>query len=533
MRTVRKISVILLCIVIAGGLVFFNRPNDETKEEPIVIRLAAPRNNQIEDFDTNLYKLWLEEETGFKIEMTWLSSEEAELIAEQQLQSGEDLPDAYIGFGSYSIFKQPNLQTYIDSGAIIPLTEYIEAYGVHTKEVYEHLKEFYVKELMTQGDGNVYFMPGFTYSTITRYSQILWLNQGWLDALNLNMPTTTDELYAVLTAFRDDDPNGNGIADEIPMAGTESAYSKQPYDNIMNAFIYNDPKNSRLYVDSGNVQFAPITEEWRNGLIYLNKLCSEGLYSPQSFTQDDQTLIQMANDTRDILGSFSVSGFTYTVNQLSTDVINRYEPVAPLKGPAGVQTCTLSFPLPKPNGVITSACKHPEEVFKLFDLMLSEEASLRRFGVQGEDWDFADEGDVSIYNTQATIKIYNELWKVNQNKHLMELEPYVRWLNHVETTWDGNDTNGEYINAQARLLYTPYEPKERVLTLIFNSDDMVEINNIRGAIDKHISEGLNDFITGKADIHDDAVWNTYTSKFYDIGLEQFLTAAQKSYEMFQ
>ena len=31
------------------------------------------------------------------------------------------------------------------------------------------------------------------------------------------MPTTTDEFYQVLKAFKEQDPNGNGKADEIPM----------------------------------------------------------------------------------------------------------------------------------------------------------------------------------------------------------------------------------------------------------------------------------------------------------------------------
>jgi hypothetical protein len=220
--------------------------------------------------------------------------------------------------------------------------------------------------------------------------------------------------------------------------------------------------------------------------------------------------------------------------QSNPDVIARYTPVAPLMGPDGVQLCTLSFPLPKPCGVITSAAEHPEAVFKLFDLMLSEEASLMRLGIQGEDWDFAQDGDVSIFNTPATIRIYNQLWKAKQNTHLMELEPYVRWLTTTDVTPDSTgELDGEYINAQARLLYIPYEPEDRVLTLVFDHADMVELNNIRGAIDKHTNAGIVDFITGALDIHDDAVWEAYKAEFYSLGLERFLIAAQQSYERFK
>ncbi|MDR0273060.1 MAG: hypothetical protein LBI27_07070, partial [Clostridiales bacterium] len=167
-----KNGVIFLFICV---LLFVSCGGNEAEDDRIVIRLAAPQNALIEDFDTNLYKLWLEEQTGLRIEMIWLPENTAEQIAQLALSTGEDLPDAYIGFGSHGLFKQPNLQTYIDSGVVIPLNDYIEEYGVHTRAIFEHLEDFYVEELMTQSDGNIYFMPGFTYHNITRYSQILWI----------------------------------------------------------------------------------------------------------------------------------------------------------------------------------------------------------------------------------------------------------------------------------------------------------------------------------------------------------------------
>ena len=54
-------------------------------------------------------------------------------------------------------------------------------------------------------------------------SQKLWIYQPWLDALGLEMPTTTDEFEQVLLAFKEQDPNGNGQADEIPLSTTMSA----------------------------------------------------------------------------------------------------------------------------------------------------------------------------------------------------------------------------------------------------------------------------------------------------------------------
>ena len=43
-----------------------------------------------------------------------------------------------------------------------------------------------------------------------------FLRGDWLKALNLEVPTTFEELEEVLYAFRDGDPNGNGLKDEVP-----------------------------------------------------------------------------------------------------------------------------------------------------------------------------------------------------------------------------------------------------------------------------------------------------------------------------
>ncbi|MCL1895789.1 MAG: extracellular solute-binding protein, partial [Clostridiales bacterium] len=388
---------LLLSFSSCGGLV----PDGKAETERITVRLAAPQNPNIQDFDTNLYKLWLEEQTGLNLEMTWLPSEDAEKIVRQQLDSGADLPDAYIGFGDYALFKNPSIQTYAERGRVIALNDYIEKYGTYTKGVFEELPEHNIKSYMTSADGNIYFMPGFSSSVITRYRQLMWVNKDWLSELNLKTPTTTEEFRDMLLAFQERYP------DKIPMAGTEGHYSKNPYDFLFNAFIYNDINNSRIVLEDGIVGFAPIRDEWREALKYMRGLYDEGLYSPLSFTQDNQQMNQMANDANDILGAFLSPGITYTVQQNSPEIMERYIGIGPLEGPEEVKLTTVFVPIPKSSGIITSACEHPEEVFKLFDLMLSEEACLMgRYGTKGEDWDFAEEG-ISIYGTPATINIIN------------------------------------------------------------------------------------------------------------------------------
>ena len=58
-------------------------------------------------------------------------------------------------------------------------------------------------------DGGHYYVPGTHHG----YDWQFHIRQDWLDNLGLAMPHTPDELYEVLKAFSDDDPDGNGKDD--------------------------------------------------------------------------------------------------------------------------------------------------------------------------------------------------------------------------------------------------------------------------------------------------------------------------------
>jgi putative aldouronate transport system substrate-binding protein len=264
----------------------------------------------------------------------------------------------------------------------------------------------------------------------------------------------------------------------------------------------------------------------------MRGLYDEGLYSPRSFTQDNQQMNMMANDSRDVIGAFISPGITLTVLQNSPELMERYVGIGPLTGPDGVQLTTVFVPIPWPNGVITSACQYPEEVFKLFDLMLSEEACLMgRYGEQGVDWDFAEDGDISIFGTPATIRIINQIWNTPQNKHLMQICPYVSRPKYSGgVTWDGNTTDGEYMNAQAALLHMGFEPEEFIGALIFTPEEEMRISIIRADIETHIRTNIVDFITGSRNVFDDAQWAAYLMELDDLGLAAFIQTAQAAWD---
>lgn len=60
-----------------------------------------------------------------------------------------------------------------------------------------------------------------------------------LDKLGLEQPDNVDELYDVLVAFRDQDPNGNGKADEVP-------YFARDWEEVLRLLTLWDARHFRL-----------------------------------------------------------------------------------------------------------------------------------------------------------------------------------------------------------------------------------------------------------------------------------------------
>ena len=499
--------------------------------EEIVI--SIPYSEYVRNVDTNYYKLWLEAQTGLSIRFDIIQDKYSVDYLESAVASGHVQSDAF-----FSIFGKAEsdgynsiVQEFGEKGYILPLNQYIEQ-SEYLNAIFEAFTDYDLRAAMTSPDGNIYYMPGLDPSASRDNFQVLWLNQSWLKRLKLDIPNTTGELKAVLSAFKDGDPNGDGKLTEIPLAGSFDTPAEQSCNFLISAFVYNDPANSRLFVEDGAVRFAPVTNEWRAAMQYLNGLYKDGLISPLQFTLGHTGLESLANDPARMLGGFTSASINDVIFQSNPDIVHDYVHVAPLTGPSGVRSATVRTPLPKPFGVITSSCDNPEAVFKLFDLMLSEQAFLiGRYGEENVDWVRANVTDMDFYGNSATVRVVNQLSNRIQNKHLCELGPYYAYPEYADgVAFVAADTDQEYVNARAYRVYSRYASKDHIDSMIFDTGPMIELRNAREAIDAYTEEHIKAFTTGEADPFDDAAWDRYLLGFKNLGVDSFVAAAQEAYD---
>ena len=115
-----------------------------------------------------------------------------------------DLPDLICG-------QITNLANYTKQ--CCDITKLLPEYAPYTSNFIQ--KQYPSAAKAETYDGKIYSLPEIRINDC--YPLTLWsINNAWLQKLGLSVPTTTDELYQDLKAFKTQDPNGNGKNAELP-----------------------------------------------------------------------------------------------------------------------------------------------------------------------------------------------------------------------------------------------------------------------------------------------------------------------------
>lgn len=525
------VSAAVLLLAAAWALAFFRPGRSAGPEKTLTI--GIPASDFIQDIDTNRFKLWLEEQTGLHLEFCLLPDGSTGDYLDRMFAYGNLSVDVIFSFPTASpeSTAAEALLPYGQKGYVIPLNQWVDA-SPFMRQLFSTFAEYDLRKTMTSPDGGIYSMPGLDTSTKARFSQIMWINRAWLEALDLEIPRTIDELEVVLQAFSEMDPNGNGKRDEVALAGCSERQSEQACNFLVNAWVYNDPENARMLVEDGIVRFAPASGAWREAMIRLSDLYGKGLLDSFQFTLDHRGLVQLANDPRDLLGAFTSASLADVVLQDSPDRISRYVRVPPLTGPDGKAFATVRTPLPRAGGVITSSCRDPAAAYRLLECMLSHDAFLfGRFGEEGVDWEPAQTGDISVYGNPARIRVKSQLWNKVQNKHLLELGPYLTDSAYADgVAWNGVQADQAYMDARAYALYAAYVPQAHIRALVFPPGEHAVLASRRTRMDGYVNERMAAFVKGKSDPSDEVQWQAYLDRLSALGMDSLTKAAQAAYD---
>ena len=196
---------------------------------------------------------------------------------------------------------------YLEDFVIIPLNEPMQKWAPNFMKYMEKYPE--ARKQSVLDDGTFYMFPMLRINTDNQGGE--WfrvggpmIRQDWLDKVGMAMPTTKDELYNVLTAFRDKDPNGNGKQDEIPYAVQSSTglTALAPMFKTLYDFQLKD----------GKVTFGPVLPEFREFVETMRQWYAEGLIDKEYSLTDGAAL------TAKMTGDQAGSTFNYLAGGMGT-----------------------------------------------------------------------------------------------------------------------------------------------------------------------------------------------------------------------
>lgn len=514
-------------------------------EEPITVDVMVVQPPCVEDYNTNEFTKYLEKKTNVKINYIQIPEQARAEKLSLILASG-DYPDAFLGFDI-----TPKLEnTYgIEEGLFMPLTKYYSP--EYLPNLMAALEEYpNAKGFMSVMDGNIYSLPRLEACYHCTNQAKVFVYQPFLDALNLEAPTTTEEFYQTLKAIKTQDPNNNGKMDEIPMAGSIVGWNDQVERFLMNAFCYcdldtntnaNSEDNLGYIMDGNKISTVVNTDEYREGLVYINKLYKEGLIYNGSFTQDSSQLTQLVESSDEPTVGFVAGGWRGQFSSLGGNRFPNFRAIAPISGPKGEQYA-VSFPNYPGSGalVLSADCKHPEAILRYYDYMYSLEGTLQqRNGFEGDAWEWAEEGQVGLDGNKA---VWTPLkpWNDKDPQNVTFLQCYTS----AETTSFRNgqaieqkkdyyapENNEKVLYDETHDLYKQYDGVAlEVPPLKYTSEESEKFTTIKKELANEIRQNAVKFIVGTLDINDDAVWNKYVSNLQKLHLDDVLANMQQAYD---
>ena len=339
--------------------------------------------------------------------------------------------------------------------------------------------------------------------------------------MGLAVPETTDEFYAVLKAFKEGDPNGNGKADEIPMtSGGLGEFSLsgsflfplQPY--ALNYLRVNNKEQIEFVLFNEAEGFQQFAEWWQ-------KLYQEGLIDIESYTQSGSVVSSKVKE-----GVIGVFGAWFDENMAGTEGVKDYTLLKPLRGPGGLQKWPRlrlevgrTFMLPQSNA-------YPASTMRLMDM--GYEPGYAWQIVQGP-WDIVLErtAEGKVRAIAAPDGLSDDEWRYKNT--VGYAWPYALLLDEYQN-WIGPQT--EQRKTERHYVLEPFLPNadEYVPSLNFTMDEQTELSVLSTDITDFIKQQYVGWITQNQGIREE--WPTFVERLRAIGAERYVEIYQAAYERF-
>ncbi len=391
----RTLSITLVCLLLLSAVAFTPslssaeaaKKNFAGTELDIFLLISANYTKDIAELE---FFKWLSEETGIKFNIERVT-ERAQAVERfnQMLASDSGNPDIVMNAPT-----DAQIAAAAKAGKIVELTPLLDEYAPNWANFFA--EDDYSRKVSTMTDGKIWSLPRVNEHPISLSIRDEWMiNTTWLKEVGMEIPTTTDELYEVLKAFKAAAGTGSIPAGAIPWATrfnpAAGDYANGGLYELFNAFGTFSGQDFVSVDENGKIYFSASDPKMIAALQYLNKLYAEGLIAPEMFTDMQADLDSKKNGNPPIVGTY-----LHFAN-LDLDEVN-YTAMPPLTSPQSSERIWRSVEntkIARNYFTIMNTCENIEAAMYVADVIASPEGSI--FGGMGmPGYNLLDDGDLAF-----------------------------------------------------------------------------------------------------------------------------------------
>lgn len=422
-----------------------------------------------------------------------------------------DLPDIVGGNRLKDKFNQ-----YGQEGAFVPLNDLIDKHAPNIKAFFD--KNPNLEAAITAADGNLYYIP---YLPDGKYGRAYFIRYDWLNKLGLKPPENVDEVYAALTAFRNQDPNGNGKKDEVP-------YFARDFAELVRLVTLWDGRSSGsdtyhdFYVENGTIKHGYVGEGYKLGIKNLTKWYAEGLIDPEIFTRGSRAREHLlSNDLGGMTHDWfaSTSGYNISLaDKVPGFSLKAFAPPASISGKRTEEHRRIPV---KPDGwAITHTNKNQVETIKYFDFWFTDIGRrLSNFGVEGQHYDLVNGKAIFKEAILKSDKPVNaQMWAVGAQiprGFYMDYNYEKQWTNAIALEGIALYDQGDYLI-------------EQFLGVAMNEAEQKIYDKYWESLRTFMLEKQQTWVLGSKDVEKD--WGSYLDQIDKLGMNQVLKVMNAAYD---
>ena len=476
--------------------------------------------------------------------------------------AGSEIPDFFFA----AKLSDADCINLIDRGMMLDINEALKySAGPAAKEFAEGGMYEISRQIHTYTDGGMYFFGNVSkqISIDTAYGShaivgnncTMLIRQDWLDRLNLAMPTTLEDVVKVLTAFQENDMNGNGLKDERIVLDWDSTFNGVAgwFGLAPNDFQCNREEKTAVVtaLQEGYVPYVKFLQELVDkGLAYLS---DEVSYYNGGLSEGDQLNTIMQENCAAMYYGVALADHAF---QTADAVYTAMPLIQGVEGIEPIMNISHGYKVWSRWGF--SAKADPKAVAAFLDTICTQEyAKWVSFGIEGETYTIDPESGLYTFTASnkyedimATGKargyvlvIDSFLPDASQTGWYQEYYGPLNWKTYEEFLASDYCTKtlaGQYTENQMKNLKIYCEEAEGTLLYNFNNDVgmITPMNTLEEAetldmyeadVKTYLEEITVNFLTGVYDIND---YETYVEELNSIGLQEVLAVRQAQYDRY-